>query len=75
MHIVTAGVHHGNGPACAIGRCLCAGIGQAGLFSNRQRVHIGTEHDGRSVAVAQNADDSGLADSVGYVVSDSAEPV
>ena len=35
VHVVTACVHDGDGLACAIGRRLCAGVGQAGLFSDR----------------------------------------
>ena len=38
----------------AYGRPVC--------FLDRQRVHVGAQHHGRAVAVAQQADDAGLAD-------------
>ena len=75
VHVVAACVHDGNGLAGAIGRRLCAGIRQASLFSNRQRVHVGTEHDRRPVTIAQQPDDSGLADAVGHLVSRAAQMV
>ena len=52
--VVAAGVH-------AAGDL--AGVRQAGGFLHRQRVHVGAQADrGLAVAVAQHADDAGLAD-------------
>ena len=54
MAVVPAGVHPtGN----------LAGMRQAGCLLHRQRVHVGAQADRvLAVAVAQNADDAGLAD-------------
>ena len=52
--VVTAGVH----PAGVL-----AGVWQSGGLKDRQRVHVRTQaHGFLAVAVAQHADDAGLAD-------------
>ena len=62
MHVVAAHMPDGDGVSVVILRRGLAGIGKAGCFLDGQRVHVGAQHDGRPVAVAEQADDAGLSD-------------
>ena len=42
---------------------------------HRQRVHVGAQHDGGAVAVAQHADDAGLPDPRRHLVAGGAKPL
>ena len=53
---MAAGVHDADFVAVLVPRAHFAGVGQAGLFGDRQRVHIGADQHGRPGAVLQNAD-------------------
>jgi len=62
--------------ACATATVLPAGssrhaarIIEAGILPDRQRIHVGAQHDGRSLAVAQQADDAGLADAGRHLIA------
>ena len=66
---MTAGVHHRHGLPVAVGRRDVAGIGQAGRFLNRKRVHVGAQHDDWTVAVAQQTDNARLSDSGGHFIA------
>ena len=68
VNVVPAGVHHADlTPGLVV--CLrLAGIGQPGLFDDRQRVHVGSNQDDRPITVFQNTHDPELAD-VGRHVS------
>ena len=41
---------------------LLAGIGKTSRFLDRQAIHVGAQHHGRTIAVAEQADDAGLAE-------------
>ena len=68
--------------ACITGTCAPSGsvavcgarVGQPGLLGDRQRVHVGAQHHGRPVAVAQHPDDAGAADAGGHLEPGGLEP-
>ena len=62
MRVVSAGVHDAAFHARSGGAAHLGGIGEAGLFDHRQRVHIGTDQHSRAWPIAQHGDDAGLAD-------------
>ena len=62
VHVVPARVHDRHLVAVGVGRGRGAGVGQAGGLLDRQRVHVGAQHDRRAVAVGQQPDDAGAAD-------------
>ena len=62
MHIVAAGVHDRDRVPVGVGAGGRAGVREAGVLLDREGVHVGAQHDGRSVAVAQHPDDAGPAD-------------
>ena len=62
VHVVSAGVHDRYFVAVRIGRSGGAGVGQAGRLPDRQRVHVGAQHDRRAVAVGQQPDHTRAAD-------------
>lgn len=64
VHVVTAGVHDGHGVAGGVDAGRGAGIGEACLFADGQRVHVGACPDDRALAVAQDADHAGDADAL-----------
>jgi len=65
MRIVTAGVHHRH-ILTLIGRARLARPRQAGLFLERQRVHVGADEDRRPRTIAEHADDAGAANLLGH---------
>jgi len=75
VHVVAAGMRDRHRVPVAVRNPDFAGIGQAGLFLDRQRIHIGAQHDGQPLAVAQQPDDAGLADRRRHVVTGGAQPV
>jgi len=62
-------MHDRHRPALAVQDVDLAGIRHAGGFLDRQGVHISTQHDRRPVAIAQQPDDSSLADPGGHFVT------
>ena len=62
VHIMAAHVRDGHGIAVAIDARHLAGVRQPGRFLDGECVHIGSQHHRRTVAVAEKAHDSGLAD-------------
>jgi hypothetical protein len=62
VHVVAAHVPDGDGVSVAILRGDLAGIGKPGRFLDGQRVHVGAQHHGRSLAVPEQADHAGLPD-------------
>ena len=75
VQVMTAGMHDRNGLARTVECGLCAGVRQPGLFSNRQSIHVRTEHDGWPVAIAQQPYHPSLANAVGHLVSRATQPV
>ena len=75
VHVVAAGVHYRHGPAFGIVRRDLAGIRHPGGFLDRQRVHVGAQHHGRTIAVAQQPDDTGVADVFRHFKAGRAQPV
>ena len=71
MHVVTTGVHHRHALPSAVRRRDLTGIGKAGSFLNRQRIHVGAEHHCRSLAIAQQTDNAGLANPGSHFIADS----
>ena len=53
MHVVAAHVRDRNRVAFSISGGRLTGIGKARRFLDRQRVHVGAQHDGRAIAVAK----------------------
>jgi hypothetical protein len=74
MHIVAAGMHHRDRLPVAVRGSDFTGIRQAGGLLDRQRIHIGAQHDRRPCAVAQEPDDAGLPDRRRHVVIGGAQP-
>ena len=72
---MAAGVHHRHRLPLTVDSPDLAGVGQAGRLLDRQGVHIGAQHDGRSLAVAEQADDAGLPDPRRHLVAGAAELV
>ena len=50
-----------------------AGIGEPGLFLDRQRIEFGAQHDGGTGAVLQNRDDTGATDVFGDIITERAQ--
>ena len=69
MHILAAGMHDRHRLPAAIRGLELARKGQAGRLLDRQRIHVGAQHDRRSCAVAQESDDAGLPDRRRHVVT------
>ena len=68
-------MHHGHGLPGAVTRRYLAGVGQPRGFLNRQRVHVGAQHDHGPVAVVQQTNDPRLPNSRGHVKTVGAEPI
>ena len=75
MHVMTAGMHHRHGLPRAVSGSHLAGVGQTRRFLNRQRVHVGAQHDSRSVTVAQQTDNAGLSQICGHFITGSTKTV
>ena len=69
MHVVAAHVRDGDGIAISVRRLRAAGIGKARRFLDRQRVHVGAQHDGGAVAISEQTYDAGFADPVRYFIA------
>ena len=52
-----------------------AGVGQAGGLRDRQRVHVGAQHDGGALTAPQQADDAGLSDAGGDLEPCGSQPL
>jgi hypothetical protein len=66
VHVMAAGVHHGNDIARdRILLCCFRGIRQSGFFLDRQAVHVGAHHDQGPRTVFQDRDHAGAADVFG----------
>jgi hypothetical protein len=59
----------GNRLALPVHRRRLAGVGKTGRFLNWQRVHVGAQHDGRPLAVSEQAYDTGPADPSRHLVA------
>src|SRR3954454_8831111 len=55
-----------------LGGCL-AGVREACRLFDRKRVHVGAQHDGGAITVAQKADDARLADPRRHLVAGGAQ--
>ncbi len=75
MHVMPAGVHHRHGLSGAVGGRYRAGIRQTCGFLNWERVHVGAQHDSRTIAVPQYTNYSGFSDSPHYVITCSTETI
>jgi hypothetical protein len=75
VHIVTAHVPHLHSVSVAIFGRDVAGIGQTGRLFDRERIHVGAQHHGGPVAIAEQADDAGLAHSRRHLVTGRPKPV
>ena len=75
MHVVAAGMRPPARCSPRVRRRDLAGIGEAGRLCDRQRVHVGAQHDGRAVAVAKQTDDAGLPDPGRHLIAGVAKPV
>ena len=64
VHVVTARVHDGHVGARRVGAARGARVLEAGQLLHRERVHVGTEPDDRTISVADDADHAGLADAL-----------
>ncbi|MNC39289.1 hypothetical protein D3C75_879400 [compost metagenome] len=62
MHVVTAGVHDGLFGPVAVDLTRGRGVGEAGVFGQRQAVHVGADHDGRTGPVLEHCDHARPAD-------------
>ena len=65
MHVVSAGVHGGDGVAGGVLSLGLAGVVDAGFFLDRQGVHVGSHEECFSLAIFHHADDAELADFLG----------
>ncbi len=74
MDVVSACVHHrGCDTVAARGHCI-TGVGQAGLLTNRQGIHISAEDDRRARAIGQKTNDPGATDPGLHAQSEPAQP-
>jgi hypothetical protein len=62
VHVVAARVHDRDLVPGGVGRRRGAGVRQAGRLPDRQRVHVGAQHDRGAVAVCEQSHDAGSAD-------------
>jgi hypothetical protein len=62
VHVVAAHMTDGDRHSVLILGGDLAGIGKSGRFLDGQRVHVGAQHDGRPLAVPEQADHAGLSD-------------
>ena len=62
MHVMAAHMTDRHGLALSVGDRRLAGIRQARRFFDWQRIHIGSQHDCRAFAVAQQAYDARFTD-------------
>ncbi len=67
VHVMPAGMRNGDSAAGRIDGYSGARVRQARSFSDRQRVHIGAQHDHRSIPVAQHRDYASASDASGDV--------
>jgi hypothetical protein len=74
VHIVTAHVTHRHRVPLAVLHLDLAGIGKTGRFLDGQGIHVGAQHHGRTIAVAEQADNACLSDSRRYLITGSAKP-
>jgi hypothetical protein len=75
MHVMAAHMPHQHRVPIAIFRLDLACIGQAGCFRDRKRIHVRAQHDSGTIAVAQHANDTGLAYSRRHLVTGGPKPV
>ena len=69
VHVVAAGVHDRDRVAVGVGTGGRAGVREAGVLLYGEGVHVGAQHDGGSVAVAQHPDDAGPADAGAHLAA------
>ena len=67
VDVVAAGVHEADGLAVRILNADFAGIFQAGLLGDGESVQVGSEHEGRPLAVSQKADDAVPSDAPAHL--------
>ena len=70
MHIVATGMHHRLLDPVAVGLPGRRGIGETGLLTQRQAVHVGADHDCRAVTIPQDGDDARTAHARGDVIAE-----
>ena len=58
MRVMSASVHDMNLSTLVIFRRDLAGVGQAGFFFHRQRIHVGTHQHGWPIAILHDANHS-----------------
>ena len=69
VHVVSAGVHDRNRVPVGVGAGGGAGVREAGVLLDREGVHVGAQHDGGAVAVAEHPDDAGTADARAHLAA------
>ena len=69
VHVVSAGVHDRDRVPVGVGAGGGAGVREAGVLLDREGVHVGAQHDGRAVAVAEHPDDAGPADARAHLAA------
>ncbi len=62
VHVVAAGVHHADGASRLVGGLLLAGIGEARLLGDGQRIHVGPDQDDGPRPVLEDSDHADLSD-------------
>jgi len=75
MHVMAAHVRDGNRIAFSIGRSRVAGVRQTRHLLDRQRVHVGAQHDCRTLAIPEQAYNAGFSDPGRYFIAGGTELV
>src|SRR5450755_1050083 len=73
MHVVPAGMHHGDVAACVVFGMDFARVGESGLFFYGERVEFGTKHDSGPGTVLEDGYNSSATDSFGDFIAQGAE--
>jgi hypothetical protein len=73
VHVVTTHVAHRHGMAFTVLGFNFAGIWQTRRFLNRESIHVGPQHDCRTFAISQQADDTSLSYALRHLVAGGAK--
>jgi hypothetical protein len=75
VQVVTTHMSHRHRVSLAVLHLDFAGIRKTRRLLDGQGVHVGAQHHGRTVAVAEQADNAGLSDSRRHVITSAAKPI